>query len=142
MTGSVRERFAEPKDEVNYLALILMEEWERIEGPVTSSYVSTFADMARALIMAGPYKPNHDMVVVGYSGGSFIRQCKCGRGWPCPLLTPNKEAELRNELVHLRHCNHGEWKGECKYGPEEDCPALTEWAWLPAAYAAATEAES
>ena len=37
------------------------------------------------------------------------------------------------ELVHLRHCNLGENTGTCKYA-EVDCPALTEWKWLPHAY--------
>jgi hypothetical protein len=41
----------------------------------------------------------------------------------------------RDELVHLRHCNFGEWEGSCKYGNPEDCPALTEWGWLREAYA-------
>lgn len=53
----------------------------------------------------------------------------------------SKEHEYLNELRHLRHCNFGEWYKTCKYGPEEECPALTEWGWLPGAYAAAGHAE-
>ncbi len=30
----------------------------------------------------------HGMVVVGYSAGSFQRECRCGRTWPCPTDTP------------------------------------------------------
>jgi hypothetical protein len=35
---------------VNALARILIAEWERVEGPVTASYVANFADMARAAL--------------------------------------------------------------------------------------------
>lgn len=31
------------------IARLLMAEWERVEGPVSSSYVANFADMARAV---------------------------------------------------------------------------------------------
>lgn len=38
-------------------------------------------------------------------------------------------------FVHLAHCNFGENDGMCKYGDEDDCPAIREWGWLRAAYA-------
>jgi hypothetical protein len=58
------------------------------------------------------------------------------QSWPCDAEQQRLRAEkFRRELVHLRHCNFGEWPGTCKYGPEADCPALTEWSWLPGAYA-------
>lgn len=35
--------------------------------------------------------------------------------------------------VHLSHCNFGENAGDCKYGEDETCPALTEaWSWFGA----------
>lgn len=47
------------RDEVNRLARVLMDEWQRSEGaPVGSSYVATFADMARALL-ANQYRATH-----------------------------------------------------------------------------------
>ena len=37
--------------EVNRVARILMDAWEKVEGkPVNVSYVATFADMARAIV--------------------------------------------------------------------------------------------
>lgn len=38
------------REQVNAVARVLMAEWERVEGPVTASYVANFADMARAVI--------------------------------------------------------------------------------------------
>jgi hypothetical protein len=33
--------------------------------------------------------------------------------------------ETKNDSkVHLRHCNQGEYKGSCKYGDDQNCPAL------------------
>lgn len=37
------------------MARVLIAEWERVEGPVTASYVANFADMARAALAAAPY---------------------------------------------------------------------------------------
>jgi regulator of replication initiation timing len=48
-------------------------------------------------------------------------------GW---LEQVQAERDAARFGVHLRHCNHGEWAGVCKYG-NADCPMLTEdWAWV------------
>jgi hypothetical protein len=43
----------ETREQVNQIARVLIAEWERVEGPVTASYVANFADMARALLASG-----------------------------------------------------------------------------------------
>lgn len=45
-------------DHVNDLARVLIDAWEAVEGPVTPSYVASFADMARAAIAAGWTPPD------------------------------------------------------------------------------------
>jgi hypothetical protein len=41
------------REQVNQFARVLIAEWERVEGPVSASYVANFADMARALLSSG-----------------------------------------------------------------------------------------
>ncbi len=49
-----------------------------------------------------------------------------GMEHPCP-----NEEKLRKLGVHLSHCNFGEHAGTCKYGEDDDCPALSEsWRWM------------
>lgn len=37
-------------------------------------------------------KVKHDMVVVGYDAGFFIRHCRCGETeWPCPRMKASKK---------------------------------------------------
>ncbi len=41
------------------------------------------------------------------------------------------EEKFRTLGVHLSHCNFGEYQNSCKYGEDEDCPALSEsWSWF------------
>jgi len=43
-------RFAEPTTEAERIAILLMTEWERIEGrPVNSSFVRNFYDLGRVV---------------------------------------------------------------------------------------------
>lgn len=46
------------RDHVDDLARVLIDAWEAVEGPVTPSYVASFADMARAAIAAGWTPPD------------------------------------------------------------------------------------
>ena len=32
--------------------------------------------------------------------------------------------KTRDQGVHMRHCNQGEYVGSCKYGEDDTCPAL------------------
>ena len=42
-----------------------------------------------------------------------------------------KRDPLIDFQTHISHCNFGEYPGSCKYGPNEQCPALSEqWSWL------------
>lgn len=34
------------------------------------------------------------------------------------------DEKLLIEGAHLSHCNHGEYKGSCKYGEDDTCPAM------------------
>lgn len=49
---------------------------------------------------------------------------------------PTKEAEQAeapsdNVMVHITHCNFGEYSGSCKYGDAENCPALSpSFSWI------------
>lgn len=57
-----------------------------------------------------------------------ILACSCCGAPPGELC--KKSVDLG---VHLSHCNFGEHRGSCKYGPSEECPALTnEWSWFGA----------
>lgn len=61
--------------------------------------------------------------------------CKCGCMCCCNTggirCTCTIEDRIHNLGTHLSHCNFGEYKGMCKYGDEEDCPALSEeWGWF------------
>lgn len=48
--------------------------------------------------------------------------------YAAPLLAEIER--LKNERVHIQHCNFGENYEVCKYG-EENCPALSEsWSWF------------
>jgi hypothetical protein len=49
-SGPVRDFAAERKAIVDEVARDLIAEWERVEGPVTPSYVANFADMAKAMV--------------------------------------------------------------------------------------------
>lgn len=39
-----------PRTETDRLARLMIAAWEKVEGPVTPSYVATFADMAKAVV--------------------------------------------------------------------------------------------
>lgn len=56
--------------------------------------------MAAYLMERGVSYGSHEMRVVGYEAGRFIRVCSCGNDWPCPAVqsavqAPATAAQLR-----------------------------------------------
>jgi len=77
---------SEDKSEVDRVARLLMEAWQQAEGlPVSTSYVATFADMARAVI-ADREAGRAELAVGGGSRGTRSGGRARGGRYPAELV--------------------------------------------------------